>query len=101
MNLASSSGQKTASGQISTFSGALMGVDLTPPTTGYSILVIYDSEDSNTSGKTILTEVLVDAGAVGVNHEYFIPVAVNRGLYCTLTSVGSADSHYYVRFMLG
>lgn len=100
INYSTSSGQQTVTAQVSTLPGSLAGVDLTPPTSGYSTLVIYDSENSSTSGKIILSEIFCDAGAVGVNHEYFAPVAVNRGLYCVLTSTG-AGSHYYLRFAVG
>lgn len=102
MNYATNSGQKTASAQISLYPGALMGVDLTPPTTGYAILTVYDSEDSNTAGKLIISELYVDAGYSGINHEYFSPVVVNKGIYCTLVSSDpSTGSHYYIRYILG
>lgn len=100
INYATSSGQQTASAQITPLIGSLMGIDLTPPTTGYSVLTVYDSENSSISGKLILSELYCDAGTVGINHEYFVPVAVNRGIYCVLSGTGSG-SHFYVRYAVG
>lgn len=98
-----SSGQQIATGQISVMRGALLGIDLTPPSSGSTILLVYDSENSDLTNKKILTEIVVDAGYLGLNHEYMVPLGVDRGLYCLLTySSGSAsDSHYYVRYLIG
>lgn len=100
MNYASSSGQKTASAQISQLPGGLVGLDITPPTSGYVHLTVYDSEDSNTAGKIILTEAYVDAGATGLNHNFYMPLAVNRGLYCDLSGTGTGSA-YYIHFVVG
>lgn len=98
-----SSGQNTGSNQITIQRGALLGIDLTPPTSGYATLLVYDSENTDLTNKKILTEIVVDAGYLGLNHEYMVPLGVDRGLYCLLTySSGSAsDSHYYVRYIIG
>lgn len=98
----SSSGQKTGSYQISINRGALLGIDVTPPLTGYTTLLVYDSEDSNLSGKLIISEVVVDAGYMGLNHEFFAPQAIDRGIYCTIVNSNADNSsHYYVRYLIG
>lgn len=75
INYSSSSGLKTTSAQITSYTGALMGFDVQCPSTGYNIFTIYDSFDSNTSGKRVLAVVEGDAGMVGINHEFFAPWA--------------------------
>jgi hypothetical protein len=95
-----SSGQKLTDAQIMAGEGCLVGVDVTPPSSGYSIVTIYDSANSTTAGKKIVTELYCDAGSVGINHEYLLPVACQYGIYCTLSGTGT-DAHYYVRYRLG
>lgn len=80
--------------------GALLGIDLMPPSAGYSILTVYDSANGDTNA-LIISQLVCDAGMVGINHEYFVPVAVNRGIYCTLTNVGGNNAQYFLRFSLG
>lgn len=99
INYSTSSGLKTTSTQISTQPGSLSGVDVRSPTSGVSYLTLYDSENSSTSGKLVLAVVEADAGMVSVNHEFFIPVAVNRGIYAELSGSG-VDAQYIVRFSL-
>ncbi len=100
-DLSTSSGQKTASAQISSSRGTLAGVDLNGPTTGGAILTIYDSSNSTTAGKLILCEVYCDAGMMSVNHEFTRPVAVNSGIYADLTYNGSGSgSNFIVRYSL-
>lgn len=101
VNYSTSSGQKTATAQIWTSTGSLSGVDLTPPASGQASLLIYDSENSNLTNKVILAELLVDAGTVGINHEFYAPVGVNRGIYCVLTQTMGTDCRYYVRYSAG
>lgn len=93
-----SSGIKSTSSQIITMAGGLMGVDVEPPMSLQSRIKIWDSEDSNTSGKTLLAEVFCDAGLASVNHEYFAPVVVNRGIY---VEVDGAATNYIVRYVIG
>lgn len=100
MNYSTSSGLKTASAQITSGPGALIGIDATPPDTGMTTITIYDSENSTTSGKLVIAEIHLDAGHISVNHEYTIPIAVNRGIYCTYSSSGS-NGTYICRYMLG
>lgn len=99
INYSTSSGLKTSSAQISSMSGSLMGVDVQSPTSGSNLLTIYDSENSSTSGKKVLVIIEADAGMVGINHEFFAPVAVNRGIYVAVSGTGT-DYSYIVRYAL-
>lgn len=102
MNYSTSSGRKTASAQIYTRPGALVGISLSNPDTGQSLLTIWDSSSSNTSGKDVIAEVEMDAGMNSVNHEFMAPVCVNYGLYAELTyTSGGSGSSYLVRFIGG
>lgn len=69
------------------------------PTTGTATLVVYDSADSNTSGKTILAEFEIDAGMPSCNHEYTNMVNANHGIYATLTDT-SGSSSFIIRYAL-
>lgn len=99
INYSTPSGLKTTSAQISSRPGSLNGVDVQCPTTGYNIVTIYDSSTSDTSGKIVLAVVEADAGMVGINHEFFVPVAVNQGIYVSVTGTGT-DYSYNVRYGL-
>lgn len=100
MNYSTSSGKKTLSSQISVLPGALVGIDLTPPTSGRATLTLWDSENTSTSGKLVLVEVILDAGLQSVNHEFSIPVLVNRGLYAELTYSTGSGSTFIVRYTI-
>lgn len=100
INYSTSSGLKASSAVITAMTSTLMGVDVTPPTSGYTIFTIYDSNNSSTSGKNIIAQVYVDAGTTGVNHEFFAPVLLSQGIYAELAGTGT-DSQYIVRFALG
>lgn len=95
-----STGQQTATAQLTTSPGSIAGIDLMPPNAGYSILTIYDTNVGST-GALIVTQLYVDAGTVGVNHEYFAPVAINKGIYCTLVNTGGTGSQYFLRYNAG
>lgn len=91
INYSTSSGLKISTGQITFMPGAVLGIDLMPPGAGYSTLTVYDSNNANSSGNDlIVSQLVVDAGTVGLNHEYFVPVAINRGIYCTLVNTGGS-----------
>lgn len=98
-NYATSSGLQIASAQISVNPGSLMGVDVQSPVSGKSILTIYDSESSSVAGKLVIALVEADAGMVGVNHEFFSPVVVNRGIYVVVSGTGTGCA-YIIRFAL-
>lgn len=93
-----SSDKKSASSQILSIGGTLLGIDVLPPTTGQAVLVVYDSENSTTTGKIILAECHVDAGMPSLNHEFVRPLIANRGIYCTLTGTGA---EYLIRYTAG
>lgn len=99
INYSTPSGLKTASAQITTFPGSLSGIDVQCPDTGSVLLTAYDSADSNVSGKLVLAIVQADAGQIGINHEFFIPVVVNRGIYVAVSGSGTGYS-YNVRYTL-
>lgn len=92
-----SSGLKTANAQVITIPGAVCGIDLQAPSTGQANLKVYDSKDSNTTGKLLLAEIFCDAGMSSVNHEFTAPVIANQGIYAELTGTSS----YIVRFTVG
>ena len=98
INYTTSSDKKTASAQIMALPGALCGIDVQAPSSGQTTLYVYDSENSSLSGKKIIAEVIVDAGFGGMQHEYFMPAVVNRGIYVDM--VGT-DASYIVRFIAG
>lgn len=93
-----SSGKKSTNTQVLAIGGTLLGLDVLPPTTGQAVLIVYDSENSDTTNKLILAEAHVDAGMPTLNHEFVRPVVANRGLYCTLTGTGA---EYIIRFTAG
>lgn len=95
------SGLQIATAQITTAPGSIQGIDLMPPSAGYAILTVYDTNNGDT-GALIVTKLYVDAGTVGINHEYFAPVAINRGIYCTLVQTPPDEgAQYFVRFNAG
>lgn len=103
INYSTSSGLQSATTQLTSMPGALLGVDLMPPNAGYATLTVYDSNNANAGGSDlIISQLIVDAGTVGLNHEYFVPVAVNRGIYCTLIYTGgSTNANFFLRYSLG
>ena len=99
INYSTPSGLKTANAQVSSMGGSLMGIDVQCPSSGKNLVTVYDSENSSTSGKLIICIVEADAGMVSINHEFFAPVAVNRGIYVSVSGTGT-DYSYIVRYAL-
>lgn len=99
-NVADSSGRKQADAQIATMPCRVHGIIVDPPSTGIVTLTVYDSEDSNTSGKRVLLyfEQLAGIGSVPVNHP--APIVANRGIYCTFSGVDIANAGYIVYYSL-
>lgn len=93
-----SSGIKTAPNQIYARSSYLCGVNVNPPTTGYTLLTIYDTANGPDLNALILVQIHMDAGMVGVTHEFVAPVIANYGLYCSVTGGTSPDVSYSVRY---
>lgn len=95
------SGLQTGTLQVTNAPGALQGVDLMPPSSGYAVLTIYDTNVGDTSA-LIIAQLQVDAGTVGLTHEYLSPVAVNKGIYCILEQTPSGSgSKYIIRYAAG
>lgn len=94
-----SSGLKSADAQIMTMPGRLFIVSLLGDGTNAASVTVYDSEDSNTSGKVVLAKLNLDAGLVQA--EAFVAeegVICNRGIYCDVSGTGA---EYLVHYSLG
>lgn len=100
LNDSTSSGLKSGNQQIIGMPGALHGIDVVAPSNGVNFITVYDSSDSNTTGKLEVAYVEADAGMVSINHEFFTPVVVNHGIYIKVTGSG-VDCQYIVRFAAG
>lgn len=95
------SGRLATTTQVTIAPGAIQGIDLMPPNAGYAVLTVYDTSVGDLSS-LIVTQLYVDAGTQGLNHEYFSPVAINRGIYCTLTMTpDNTGASFYVRYAAG
>jgi hypothetical protein len=93
---ATSSGLKTTSAQITTLPSYLEAVLIDPPTSGITTLTIYDSENSDTTGKLVLAFFEKYAGESS-DIQPFKPVIANRGIYCVLSAPLNTSSfivHY-------
>lgn len=98
---ATSSGRKTASTLITNMCSFLIGIDVVPPDTGQVSIIIYDSENTDTTNKLILSELHVDAGMPTLNHEYIRSLYCNRGIYAEMTeSTPGSNSKFIVRYAL-
>lgn len=81
-NKATSSGLKTASAVIAAFPASLATVSITGAS---GTVIIYDSEDTTTSGRTVLAKIVTGATTdPTVIHTFDTPISANRGLYATL-----------------
>lgn len=87
-----------ASAQISTQPGGLAGIDIVPPDRGYVIVNVYDSENSDVTGKKLVAAFMCSAGIHSINHNYLHLVNISRGIYVQLTAstVPVAANHYYL-----
>lgn len=78
---------------------SLSGIDVIAPTSGLVTVTVYDGVD--TSG-LVLSEVIVDAGQMSCNHEYFAPVVAPHGIYVTMVYSGSGSgASWILRFFPG
>lgn len=91
----SSSGIKTASTQIWTGPAWFLGSDIKTPSTLTTIITVYDSENSDTTGKTVLCEMEIDAGLGSFSHDLPYPIYANRGIYINMAG---QTTNYIVRF---
>lgn len=95
MNQANSSGLLTASAQVSTLAGRIYGLQVTGDATNAGLAIVYDSENSTVSGKTVLCKVRVTAGAPSNEIVFNEGVILNRGIYVALTGTGCEAIAYY------
>ncbi len=100
INDSTSSGLKSGDQLIFAGPGSLHGIDVIAPPSSINYITVYDSENSDVTGKLEVSFVEADAGMVSINHEYFTPVALNRGLYIKVTG-GGVGAQYIVRFARG
>lgn len=92
---ATSSGQLSATSQVTTIGAYLCGFELNPPATGLATLKIYDS---NAAGTTkLLSTATTAAGLASIYCEFPAPRTANSGIYAVLTGTTT----YAVGFSLG
>lgn len=90
-----SSGEKSATAQITTIGGYLHGFELNPPSTGLATLKVYDS---NAAGVTfLLATATTAAGLASIYVEFPAPRTANSGIYAVL----SGTTTYSVGYSLG
>jgi len=87
---ATSSGLKTSSAVIYDKSCRLQSVQVNTDGTNAATVIVYDSEDTTTSGRLVLAKFIVP-GAQGGDFRHFndIGIYANRGLYCTISGTGA------------
>lgn len=91
----SSSGEKSATAQITSTGGFLHGVELNPPASGLATLKIYDSNAAGTN--SLITTATTAAGLSSIYIEFPNPRACNSGVYAVL----SGTTTYVIGFSLG
>ncbi|GAC1501941.1 MAG: hypothetical protein NVS1B10_06440 [Candidatus Saccharimonadales bacterium] len=92
---ATSSGELSASSQITTTGGYLHGFELNPPASGQATLKIYDS---NAAGTTkLISTATTAAGLASVYVEFPAPRTANSGIYAVLTGTTT----YAIGYSLG
>lgn len=90
-----SSGELSATQQVTTIGGHLHGFELNPPATGLATLKIYDSKAAGTS--LLLSTATTAAGLPSIYVEFPSPRTANSGIYAVLTGTTT----YSVGFSLG
>lgn len=93
--VASSSGEKSATAQITTTGGYLHGFELNPPASGLATLKVYDSGSSSTTN--LIATATTAAGLPSIYVEFPAPRTANSGIYVVL----SGTTTYSVGFSLG
>lgn len=89
-----SSGEKSATAQITNLGGYLHGFELNPPSTGIATLKIYDSIGGT---DLLLTTATTAAGLSSIYVEFPTPRSCNKGIRAVLTGTTT----YVVAFSLG
>lgn len=92
---ASSSGEKSATTQITVIGSNLCGFELNPPSVGLATLKIYDSSIAGTT--LLLATATAAAGLNSIYVEFPYPRTANQGIYAVLTGTTT----YSVGFSLG
>lgn len=91
----SSSGEKSATAQITNTGGFLHGLELNPPSSGLATLKVYDSATAGTT--KLITTATTAAGLSSIYIEFPGPRACNSGIYAVLTGTTT----YSIGFSLG
>lgn len=92
---ASSSGEKSATAQITVIGSYLHGFELNPPSTGLATLKVYDSKAGAAS--SLIATATTAAGLPSIYVEFPAPRIANSGIYAVLTGTTT----YVVGFSLG
>lgn len=87
---ATSSGLITSATQVSLLSCRLQSLQVNTDGTNPATVIVYDSENSTTSGKTILAKAIVP-GLQGGEFRHFNDdgIYASRGLYVTISGTGA------------
>lgn len=91
---AMSSDLQTASAQV-TASMAVLHVVTLNPGSAASTLIVYDSEDSSTSGKRVLAKLVAAANTASVTETLAHGTEALRGIYCAVSGTGA---EYVIKF---
>lgn len=91
----SSSGEKSATAQITQIGGHLHGFELNPPSSGLATLKIYDSKSAGTT--SLISTATTASGLASIYVEFPGPRACNSGIYAVLTGTTT----YVIGFSLG
>lgn len=92
---ATSSGEQSATAQITTVGGHLHGFELNPPASGAATLKIYDSKSAGTS--LLLSTATTASGLPSIYVEFPSPRTANSGIYAVL----SGTTTYSIGYSIG
>ena len=90
-----SSGEKSATAQVTLIGGYLHGFELNPPDSGLATLKVYDSKSGGTG--LLIATATTAAGLPSIYVEFPHPRAANSGIYAVL--VGTTT--YIIGYSLG
>lgn len=90
-----SSGERSATVQITTTGGYLHSLQINPPSSGYATLKVYDSNNAGTT--LLIATVAVSAGLNSIYLSLPHPQTANNGIYAVLTGTTT----YTIGFSLG
>lgn len=92
---ASSSGELSATQQVTTIGAYLCGFELNPPSSGVATLKVYDSSSAGTT--KLLSTATTASGLPSIYVEFPNPRVANSGIYAVLTGTTT----YVIGFSLG